>query len=362
MDFLGPDDVLVLEKDTGKVKEIMNGTITRTIVDVNVANASERGLLGLAISENPRYIFLFYTETQDLDGGKVLGNRLYRYEYDNGKLINPHLLLDLPTRPGPSHNGGVLAVGPDNKSVYLVIGNLNYSEKQKYITKAQNNEDGPPADGRGGILRINFDGTVVDNNGILGENHPLNKYYAYGIRNSFGIGFDPITGYLWDTENGHRTNDEINLVLPGFNSGWNDVSGFSKAKRGFGEEKLEDFGKKGTYSDPEFVWRNTVAPTSLLFIDTDKLGSKYANTLLVGSLKNGTIFNFALDESRRNLVLNGPLSDKIANKHIETDQVAFGIDFDTITDLDVGPDGNVYVLSNYKKGTLFKISTASNND
>ena len=45
------------------------------------------------------------------------------------------------------------------------------------------------------------------------------SYYAYGIRNSFGIDFDPITGALWDTENGEIGYDEVNLIKPGFNSG-----------------------------------------------------------------------------------------------------------------------------------------------
>jgi glucose/arabinose dehydrogenase len=46
------------------------------------------------------------------------------------------------------------------------------------------------------------------------DNHPLNMYYAYGIRNSFGLDFDPLTGNLWDTENGPEYGDEINLVEP----------------------------------------------------------------------------------------------------------------------------------------------------
>jgi aldose sugar dehydrogenase len=356
MNFLGPDDILVLEKNTGKVKEIKNGTVSGTLLDVNVANISERGMLGIAISDKPKYVFLFYTETEGFDGGKVLGNRLYRYEYDNGKLINPKLLLDLPTIPGPSHNGGVLKIGPDNKTVYLVIGNLNYVQNQSFITKAQNNKNGPPPDGRGGVLRITFDGGVVDNKGILGDEDPLNKYYAYGIRNSFGIGFDSVTGNLWESENGRSTDDEINLALPGFNSGWREVIGFSKATPGFNKENLEDFGGKGTYRDPEFVWQDTVAPTSILFLHTGNLGSKYKDTLFVGSVKNGTIFNFVLDKTRTHLVLSGPLLDKTADTNYETDNVIFGRNFGVITDLQIGPDDNLYVLTNYKhEGTIFKV-------
>ncbi len=357
MNFLGHDDILVLEKNSGKVKEIKNGTVARTVLDVNVANVSERGLLGIAVSDEPRYVFLFYTETEDMDGGDVLGNRLYRYEYDNGKLTNPKLLLDLPTIPGPSHNGGVLKIGPDKKSVYLVIGNLNYVQNETFITKAQNNKNGATPDGRGGILRVTFDGGVVDGKGLLGDEDPLNKYYAYGIRNSFGIGFDALTGNLWQTENGRSTDDEINLVLPGFNSGWREVIGFSNMEDEFNDENLEDFGGKGIYRDPEFIWRDAIAPTSVLFLHTDNLGSKYKDNLFVGSVKNGTIFNFLLDDTRTHLILMGPLSDGKADTNQETGSIIFGRNFGVITDLQIGPDGNLYVLSNYKHdGTIFKIS------
>ncbi|HEY7696509.1 MAG TPA: PQQ-dependent sugar dehydrogenase [Nitrososphaeraceae archaeon] len=361
MNFIGPDDILIIEKNTGVVKEIKNGTVVGTVLDVNVANVSERGLLGIAVANEPKYVFLFYTETENVDGGKILGNRLYRYEYDAGKLVNPKLLLDLPVVPGPSHNGGVLKIGPDNKSVYLVIGNLNYAQNLTYITKAQNNKDGPPPDGRGGILRITFDGGVVGGNGLLGDEDPLNKYYAYGIRNSFGMGFDTVTGNLWETENGRSTDDEINLALPGFNSGWREVIGFSNETDEFNADNLETFGGKGTYRDPEFIWRDTIAPTSVLFIHTDNLGSKYKDNLFVGSVKNGTIFNFPLSENRTHLVLTGPLADKTADNNQETGGVIFGRNFGIITDLQIGPDGNLYVLSNYKHdGTIFKISSKSN--
>ena len=361
MNFLGPDDILVIEKNTGVVKEIKNGTVVGTVLDVNVANVSERGLLGIAIAREPKYVFLFYTETENVDGGKVLGNRLYRYEYDAGKLVNPKLLLDLPTIPGPSHNGGVLKIGPDDNTVYLVIGNLNYVQNLTYITKAQNNKDGPPPDGRGGVLRITFDGGAVGGKGLLGDEDPLNKYYAYGIRNSFGIGFDAVTGNLWETENGRSTDDEINLVLPGFNSGWREVIGFSNETEKFNAENLETFGGKGTYRDPEFIWRDTIAPTSVVFIHTDNLGPKYKDNLFVGSVKNGTIFNFPLSENRTHLVLTGPLADKAADNNQETGSVTFGRNFGIITDLQIGPDGNLYVLSNYKHdGTIFKISAKGN--
>ena len=76
-----------------------------------------------------------------------------------------------------------------------------------------------------GVLRMTQNGQPVNDTGILGDEHPLDLYYAYGIRNSFGMDFDPITGNLWDTENGPSYGDEINLVEPGFNSGWQAITG-----------------------------------------------------------------------------------------------------------------------------------------
>src|SRR4029078_1323272 len=94
--------------------------------------------------------------------------------------------------------------------------NIHHTEAQNY--------KGFPVDGTGGILRVTQDGKPVGK-GILGNTYPLNLYYAYGIRNSYGIDFDPVSGKLWDTENGPEFGDELNLVEPGFNSGWLKVQG-----------------------------------------------------------------------------------------------------------------------------------------
>lgn len=362
MVFLGPNDFLIAEKNTGKVIRIQKGDkLDKPLLTASISNQSERGLLGISLTEqgfSPRYVFLYYTEIDAKNHSKVLGNRLYRYELseNDSKLINPKLLLDLPFLPGPSHDGGVLKIGPDKKSLYLVVGNLNYVKDPKYLTQAQNVKDGPRPDGRGGILRITFDGEVVGSEGILGNYTPLSLYYAYGLRNSFGIGFDPITGNLWDTENGQSMNDEINLVKPGFNSGWSIIQGPS-SKKNFNMNMLESFGGKGTYRDPEFAWADAVAPTSVLFLGSDKLGMEYENDLFVGSVHNGTIYHFDLNEDRSNLDLEGLLQDKIADTAKELESVIFAKGLGLITGLEVGPDGFLYVLSYQKSdGTIFRIT------
>ena len=332
MAFLGPDDILITEKNTGDVIRAVNGVIShQPVLHVSVTKKDERGLLGLAVSDtdnDKKQVFLYYTEAELNESGEQspdpLGNEVYRYDLVGDKLVNPKLLLDLPALPGPSHNAGKMAIGPDN-NLYVSIGDVDGSFRDIFSeTKAQNYEDGPSPDGRAGILRITQDGSPVGK-GILGNTPLLNLYYAYGIKNSFGFDFDPITGKMWDSENGPTFGDEINLVEPGFNSGWVKVQGIWRTDADPGEEPekggialngsldLVDFGGKGKYSSPEFTWSNTVAPTAVRFLTTDKLGEKYENDMFVADVKYGNIYHFKLDEDRRSIILNGPLADKVAS-------------------------------------------------
>jgi aldose sugar dehydrogenase len=407
MAFLGPNDILVLEKNTGNVLRVLNGEILKTpLLHVSVATLHtsptslapshiytplEWGLLGIAVAtgrnntNEPRNAFLYYTESGQFgqNTGFAAANRLYKYELtnDNRQLINPKLLLDLPaTSPVPlgenNHNGGKVIIGPDN-NVYTVIGDVGGHQGQ-----AQNVKNGAPLDGTSGILRITQDGQPVTDNPLIGgssikhgkrgviegtSSSPsplLSYYYAYGIRNSFGMDFDPVTGTLWDTENGPAYGDEINLVEPGFNSGWNKIQGVwlvhgpapgPLAPENPGSDLLVDFNGKGKYRAPEFVWKDTDAPTALKFLNSDKLGQQYENTIFVGDVNHGYLYNFKLSADRTGLALTGPLAGKVAatNSSTELASVIFGKGFGVTTDLQVGPDGYLYVLT--FAGTIYRI-------
>ena len=201
--------------------------------------------------------------------------------------------------------------------------------------------------------------------GILGNEYPLNLYYAYGVKNSFGIDFDPVTGKLWITENGPKFGDEINLVEPGFNSGSDKIFGIwesdDKKKEEDGKKRsicnvvgnnpqdLVYFNGKGHYRPPEFIWDKSVAPTALLFLDSDKLGSQYKNDIFVGSVDGGRLFHFDLNDNRNGLDLKGNLADKIATDSTEYNDILFAEGFSIITDVKQGPDGYLYVVSGLKQ-------------
>jgi aldose sugar dehydrogenase len=380
MAFLGPDDFLILEK-AGTVKRVTNGVILdKPLLQVDVSVKDERGLLGIAISEKKNLdgngtsiknnnishnVFLYYVICE----GKNTGceNRVYRYDLDNKNniLINPKLLLSIPSFPDPAHIGGIIDIGPDN-NLYVTVGNFQHTiPSEVYRTKTQNYEDGKPVDGRAGVLRITQDGKPVGE-GIIGNEYPLNLYYAYGVKNSFGIDFDPVTGKLWLTENGPKFGDEINLAEPGFNSGSDKIFGIWRVNEegkklqidgnkegeyvtvGNNPKDLVYFEGKGHYSPPEFTWDKSVAPTALLFLDSKNLGAGYENDMFVGSV-DGQIFHFDLNDNRTALLLKGVLEDKIASDDTEFADILFAEGFSIITDLKQGPDGNLYVVSALKQ-------------
>jgi glucose/arabinose dehydrogenase len=364
MAFLGNNDFLVLEKDTGTVVRVLNGKLLDDpVLDVDVANSVERGLCGIAIAKNgsTTYVFLYFTEIDGNDGddrkGKApIGNRLYRYEFVDDKLVNPKLLLDLPAYPGPRHNGGAIEIGHD-QNIYIPVGDVDGSFKRDFHhTQTQNFDRGKvAADGRSGILRITQNGEPVGE-GILGDSMPLRLYYAYGIRNSFGLDFDPITGSLWETENGPQDGDEINLVEPGFNSGWNEIYGFSSSQKGFDTDELVTFDDTGHYEEPKLVWGRSTGLTSIVFLDSDKLGDEYRNEIFVGSVHNGHIYHFNLNDERNDLALPQALAKRYIQSHINAgaQDVIFASGFGGVTDLTVGPDGYLYVVS-IGQGKIFRI-------
>ena len=348
MAFIDNNNILVLEKEQGTVRLVLNGILQEPVLKVDVNSKSERGLLGIAIM-NKDAVFLYYTESSKDDEEEVK-NKIYKYQWNDEArlLVNPTLILDLPAIPGPNHDGGKLTIGPDNY-LYAVIGDLNHDGK------LQNFVDGPEPDDTGVILRVNpEDGSPAPDNPFTNSDEdnllPLSKYYAYGIRNSFGIAFDPITGTLWQTENGPSEYDEVNVVKPGFNSGWQQVMG-PISKSDITEDELVNF-PNSKYADPVFSWFPSLGITDIEFLNSSKLGDKYANNIFVGDigdLTNGILYYFEVNEDRTGIKFDSNnqarLTDLVADNEEEMSAIALGTNFGGITDIETGPDGFMYILT-----------------
>jgi hypothetical protein len=255
----------------------------------------------------------------------------------------------------------------------------------------------------GVILRLNTDGTIPEDNpffdfgaevgGEIGEN--LQMIFAYGIRNSFGMDVDPLSGNLWITENGEDAFDEINLVLPGFNSGWIQIMGPAERIGDYkqietteafnedfpnlqqfrwGPENIADSPGEALrrlswlpgsrFSNPEFSWKYATAPSAIGFVRNPSLGEEFDGDLFMGfSLPvtlGGPLFHFELSDSRRGIELEGAeLRDRVADNNTthdltESESFLIGTNFGVVTDIKTAPDGNLFVVS-LSNGEIYEI-------
>jgi glucose/arabinose dehydrogenase len=355
--FIGPGDFLVLQKNNGQVRRVIGGVLQPTpVLDVHVDSLSERGLLGIAVHPNfpsSPFVYLYLTEssTGTDSSGFADGNHVYRYIWDGaaGTLTSPMLILNLPVFQGPNHDGGIICFGPDQK-LYVVIGDLNRNGQ------LQNNTEPGAAlpDDTSVILRVNPDGTTPSDNPFFALGGTVARYYAYGIRNSFGLAFDPLTEVLWMTENGPDLYDEINRVEPGFNSGWRSILGPDERDTSGLGDLVQLPGSH--YADPKFSWRATVGPTAIVFLNSLALGAAYQFDAFVGDINNGNLYRLRPNPNRDGFVFNGAsLADLVADSSSELDELILGTGFGGITDLKVGTDGRLYVVS-IGTGTIYAIS------
>jgi glucose/arabinose dehydrogenase len=409
------------------------------------------------------YVYLFNTEsstgadTNVAANVPLLGNRVDRFWWDGSTLTFDRNIIQLrafqndrnnvadPTLPvlRGNHNGGVLRFGPDRK-LYIIIGDTG----RRGFT--QNNLAGPvPDDDFGGpepdnahltgvILRLNDDGSTPPDNpfykaarrrggndGKGDDRHTRNgkdddedadpggvhaglsdaarrntqRLFAYGVRTSFGMTFDPKRGDLWTTENGGRAFDEVNRVRPGFNGGWVQIMGPASRVAEFKAIEVDaGFGANGPAglqqmrflpssiadtpeeakdrlfhiprsraTDPEFSWKQVVPPAALGFIDGNGLGAQYDGDLIVGSAvaratNAGHLYRFRLNGGRTHLKFDDPLlQDKVADNLALDDfttegaEILFGSNFGIVTHLETGADGALYLVSP-SGGSVRKIS------
>ncbi len=428
MAFLGPGDFLVLEKNTGRVMRVVNGAVQGPVLDLAVNFGSERGLLGIALHPDfPRNpgVYLYWTESSTgadtgvLANVPLLGNRVDRFAWTGSSLVfdrNIVLIRSYQADAGQplrgNHNGGVIRFGPDGK-LYVITGDNGRRGHTQNLpcgptatcpgpTVQDDPFGGPETDNAhrtGVILRLNDDGSTPEDNpffpagaaigGEVGAN--VQRLFAYGIRNSFGMAFDPVSGALWEQENGDDSFDEINRVDPGMNGGWIQVMGplsrvaqFKEIETTFGGRNLQQirwpssniadtpeealarmFMLPGAhYSDPEFSWKWAVPPAGIGFLKSRALGPQYENDLFVGAATPATVggylFHFQLTGNRQKIGVDDPrLEDRVAdnlakNDITESESLLIGENFGVSTDIQTGPNGNLFVVS-LTNGAVYEI-------
>jgi len=459
MAFLSSNEILVLEKNTGKVQYVVDGSVSGTALDLAVNNFSERGLLGIALDpdfETNHFVYLYWsciappppaenpffpTQTECADspslGGDsdlalavpLLGNRVDRFLWDGAQLTFVSNLIKLrsfqhdgaPVPPGQgdetqpprgNHDGGVITFGQDKK-LYIFIGDAGRRGQLQNLpcgptatcpgdTVPDDQFGGPQPDKAhltGVVLRLNTNGSAPSDNPFYGAGAAIGgeaganiqKIFSYGHRNSFGIAVDPQSGGVWLQENGDDSFSELNRVEPGMNGGWIQIAGpvdriaeFKGIETTFGQQALQQLRWPPTniantpqealarlfmlpgakYRDPAFSWKWEVAPGGMGFVNGTALGSQFQGDLFMGAatplLEGGYLFHFDLTGNRKKVAVDDPrLQDRVADnlaKHeiTESESLLIGRNFGVVTDVETGPNGNLFVVS-LSNGAIYEI-------
>jgi glucose/arabinose dehydrogenase len=443
--FLGLNDYLVLEKASGQIKRVVNNVVQpNPVLDLAVNSNSERGLLSMVLDPNfptNPSVYVRWTESSTgADSGVVsevplLGNRVDRFIWNGSTLTLANNILMLRARqtdniaiaghPGTTngaeqgnHNGGVLKFGPDGR-LYLFMGDqgrrgiLQNLPNGPFITPplVDDTFGGPQPDNAhltGVVLRLEVDGSAPATNpffaagaaigGEVGAN--IQKIYSYGHRNSFGMAFDPLSGFLWVTENADDAYAELNRVVPGMNGGWVQLAGPLSRLPDWKFIETTMFGSNlqqvrypptraaynaglalsrmfmlpgAVYVDPEFSWRYEIGPAGTTFVTGNALGAEYNGTLWIGSARSfaqvggngGSLYRIKLTSDRLHVDVSADprLADHVADNVFratkfdgtESETLQIGTGFGTTPDIEQGPDGNLYVVS-VTDNAIYKIS------
>ena len=302
-----------------------------------------------------------------------------------------------------NHNGGVIRFGPDGK-LHVFVGDVGRrGQLQNLPCGPTATCPGPavPDDQFGGpepddahltgvVLRLNDDGSAPSDNpffgagaaigGEVGAN--LQKIFSYGHRNAIGMAFDPQAGALWLAENGDDSFTELNRVVAGMNGGWLQVMGplerisqykaTETSSRYFGlqqirwspvnladtpsEAQSRLFMLPGAhYGDPALSWKYEVAPGGVGFVTGRALGPQFQGDLVLGAarpaLEQGHLFRVDLTGNRRKVAVDDPrLEDRVADNTdkfdiTESETLLWGTGFGVATDIQTGPNGNLFVVS-----------------
>lgn len=335
MAFRDNGDILVTERYTGKLKVVRDGELLAedlSGVPETVTGEFRSGLMAVALHPNDdRQVYLTYHKPIMVDGEEERAVTLTRARIQENTLSD---VTEIFQAAGVDRSiaAAQLLFTPDNKLLMSIGGSYMYAGTDDL---AQD-----PSVHYGKLLRLNDDGTPAADNPFVESGEYLPEVYTVGHRNIIGLDFHPDSGELWATENGPQGGDEANIIQAGTNYGWPIVS-YSRQYRGdwVSNEQWSD-----EFQQPQVIWWPSIAPSGITFY-SGEVFPEWNNNLFVGSMMEGRIpgtghiervvFNSRGEEIRREGIL----------REIKA----------RITDVQQGPDGNLYVLVDEEDGALLRL-------
>jgi glucose/arabinose dehydrogenase len=332
--FLPGGEMLVTER-SGQLRIIRNGVLDPQPVAGVPRSKMQRlgGLMDVVLhprfAEN-RFVYLTYSKPGEKD---LIATALGRGKWNGSALTDfQELFVVEPWWDGQGGAASRIAFAPDGM-LYMTTG--------ASVANMKDAQD--PGHHKGKVLRLRDDGTVPPDNPFVGRPGHKPEIYSLGHRNQLGLAIHPQTGAVWSNENGPNGGDEINVILPGRNYGWPDVS-LGRSYEGPWQGK---FAKDGI-EPPIVYWMPAIAVSGMAFYTGDRFPAWRGN-VFVGALRFGEIpqtghlqrvvFNERGEEMRREMLLT------------ELRQ--------RIRDVRQGPDGLLYLLTDENPGALLRLEPVS---
>ncbi len=327
-----PKGELLLVTRKGKLLSIANGKSTDIPGGPPSVFAGESGGLGTShgyidIALHPdftknQYVYLSYTKP--IAGSNRGGIAIGRGKLNNGKLEN---FADIWDSQGKGAGVSRLAFAKDGKLIATMSGN----DPQDLNTIG------------GKVLRLNDDGTIPKDNPYVGTPNTRPEVYSWGHRSALGIAIHPVTGDIWENENGPNGGDEINIIKPKANYGWPKVSLGRDYKGPWQSEGPNHLG----YEPPIVYWVPAIAVSGMLFYTSDVL-PKWKGDVFVGSLRTGEVNGTGHIER---ILLNDKF-EELRRESLLSDL------HQRMRDVKQGPDGYIYVATEQKDGVILRIMPA----
>ena len=319
-----PDGRMIVTEQAGRVRLVgTDGKLSEPLAGVpSVYLHGQGGLLDVTLDpkfEENRLVYLSYSEAGEGGAGTAVARgRLGERGLEGVKVI----YRQQPKVQGDGHFGSRLVFAKDG-TLFITQG-----DRQAYRDQAQN-----MSSGLGKLIRINSDGSIPKDNPFVGKSGARPEIYSLGHRSMQAAALHPETGQLWTVEHGARGGDELNHPEAGKNYGWpiitygRDYSGASIGE-GTAKEGLEQ---------PVYYWDPVIAPSGAVWYTGDKYPG-WKGSLFVGSMQPGALVRLALENGR-----------------VKTEERYLGSLGDRIRDVQQGPDGLLYLITDEEDGRILRV-------
>jgi aldose sugar dehydrogenase len=322
-----PDSRLLVTERAGRLRLIdKDGRVSAPVAGVpKVLARSQGGLLDVAVDprfEDNRFIYLSYAEP----GNAGAGTAVARAVLGDGRLDSVQVIFrQRPKVDGANHFGSRLVFSSDGKLFVTLGDRFSYRERAQDLTTTI-----------GKIVRINTDGTVPNDNPFVGRSDALPEIWSYGHRNIQAAVLDPQTGQLWTAEHGARGGDELNNPQAGKNYGWPVITygiDYSGMKIGEGTAKPG-------MEQPVYYWDPVIAPSGMIFYTGDVFND-WKGSILIGGLRSQVLVRLAM-----------------SNGKVEKEERYLADLNERIRDLQQGPDGLIYLVTDNANGRVLRVRPA----